>query len=238
MQLLGVCHSSTILSEFHRTGLVDARHVGAIDFIFAVIGEDHPRTRTRQIHILGGSCLVVTATLVDVIENNRRGYLAGDVHPVQHQGHYRFGIFFGIFAQIHGNLSLRQFTTKHVLPRLGDMHHGVGVCLRLGVGVLFLALTIGEILTALVVHNIVGNIHRRCVVGGNSLTIHGDTLVGQLNAHTLIDLLGVVKHLCFHQHRRLGGGCGCGCFCFFFRRCGGLFATADHQSKKGNQNQC
>ena len=96
VQLLGVCHSSTILSEFHRTGLVDARHVGAIDFIFAVIGEDHPRTCGGQIHVLGGGFLVGGATFVDVIENDGRCHLTSDVHPIQHQGHHRFGILFGI----------------------------------------------------------------------------------------------------------------------------------------------
>ena len=115
------------------------------------------------------------------------------------------------------------------------MHHGVGIRFLLSVGVLFLALTVGEILTALVVHNIVGNIHRRCVVGGNSLTVHGDTLVGQLNAHALIDLLGVVKHLGSRRisTRRLGrrGGRLCVIVCLLLR----LFAAACSQYHSQNQ---
>ena len=106
MQLLAVQHLTAILAEC--AGFVNLRYIRTVNRILTAVGNYNIGAGCRSVHILTG--IVGVPTFIDIVKNDRRRHLTGNIHTVEHQCHHGVRVTFGVLAQIDGNLPGRQLS--------------------------------------------------------------------------------------------------------------------------------
>ena len=179
VQLLGILYLGAVLGQFHGTGLVNARHIGAVDRVGRAVRDDDICARLGGIHGHRGGILVGLAGLIHAVENHARRHGAGDVHAVQNQRHNGVRIFLCILAQINGHLSCRQLAAQFIGAGFGDVHYGMRIGFGLLMAVRLRTLAVGEILSCQIEHDVVGHIYSRFLVAGRRSAVDRHARIGQ-----------------------------------------------------------
>ena len=177
MELLAVGDLGAVLAE--GDGLVDLGDIGTGDVVDAAVRNDQVRAGGGGVHLPGGGLCVVGAALIDPVEEDSGRHGAGDVYAVQDQRHHCVRVLLRSLPQVHGDLPRGEGAADGVGAGFGDVHHGVGVCLGLAVGVAGGAGAIGEVLALQVEDDVVCDVHGVSLVGGRRRAVHGDAAVGE-----------------------------------------------------------
>ena len=176
--------------------------MGAVEVVHAAVGDDHVGSGGGSVHLAGCRLLVAAAALVDVVEYQRRGDRARDVHAVEYERHHGVRVVFGVVSQVYGDLSLAERAAEPVRSRRAYGDHSVSLSL-LGIVLVGLgALAVVAALAGLVVDYVVADGHVSGVLLRNGQAVQRDLVIAEHQR-----ALALVS--CGHFLR--GGGAGGGC---------------------------
>ena len=162
--------------------------MAAGDVVHAAVGDDHHGACGRGVHVLGGRLgAPVAVALVDVVEHDGRGHLAGDVESVEHERDLGALVSGGVLAQVDPHLAGGDGAAEAVGAGLRDVQHGDGRGVFGAVALVVASLAVGVarvvLVTVLVVHHVVCGVERGRLVGAHGGAVCGDALVGEDHGH-------------------------------------------------------